>query len=727
MLVRKHFIKYRKKIDFRALIFYVIMTFLFNWSLLCGKNVMKWDIMDAYYPLCMSSADMLPAGKLPLWNAALKFGTPTYVMLGIPYWYPTTILFEIITGYSLECVALEYCIHITIACYGMYLLTKLHLKPFDVENSQTVIAIISGVFYGFSGLFFSNAEHIMIIVSATWLPWVLYFVKKYFDTGTKIFLMAATISMGLSILGGYPEVWVSTFIILIPYFVLHINISEKNSINKLFKAAVTYIIFFVQTLAVAAVSLIPFLMTSKYIDRLGSKSQVSSYTMRMALSAVFPHYTSLAGELKAGIDVSMISMFMGLLTLMAIALLPFFRIKYKWSYVGMGCFTFLMMLGRNAFLHPLFYRYFPMFSTFRFPSTWRCILAVFILLLSAEVIEKILQDNKAIAIVSLLFAGASGVFLVSWRLLAFLVESVSLDIINGFQKDCKMNAGVCLIYAAVFMVILYLKKKTQKVNAAGLLIISVLIDIFAGQMSLQPVTVTARNQWEFETIVNDEGINSLFQRDRNRTHSIEYSNAERTRSGLDSTSVILNHTLDEQGYLSVVLNYVETYSASEHCRLSAELPVAYITNDVVSEAEVDYTEWIQDTEVSPWQIYVEHNEVELDKSKPIQQAAIAEQFISGHIMFQLEQETSGFLVVQQSYYPGWYAYVDGKKEDIIKINGTFLGVFLNEGNHKVEFVFKPWDFYVGAAISAAYLGIFAVVLFRLLRKKRIWYDKENKA
>lgn len=90
------------------LLFYITVAFIFNWSILCGKNLMKWDIMDAYYPLCMSSADMLRKGRLPLWNAAFQFGTPTYVMLGVPYWYPTTILFELTTGYSLICVAFDY-------------------------------------------------------------------------------------------------------------------------------------------------------------------------------------------------------------------------------------------------------------------------------------------------------------------------------------------------------------------------------------------------------------------------------------------------------------------------------------------------------------------------------------------------------------------------------------------------------------------------------------------
>lgn len=249
-----------------VLLFYAAVTAVFNWSLLCGKNVMKWDIMDAYYPLCMSSADMFLAGKLPLWNAAFNFGTPAYIMLGVPYWYPTTILFEITSGYALICVALEYCIHIVLACFGMFLLTKSHLHH-TKESRRLLIAAAMGLFYGFSGMFLSNAEHIMIIVSAAWLPYIFLFVKRYLESGHRIFLLAAALCMGLSILGGYPDVWIATLITLIPYFVIHTK-SEDKVLRKFLKAARIYILFVTGTFAASAISVIPFAMSSKYISRL---------------------------------------------------------------------------------------------------------------------------------------------------------------------------------------------------------------------------------------------------------------------------------------------------------------------------------------------------------------------------------------------------------------------------------------------------------------------------
>ena len=81
----------------------------------------------------------------------------------------------------------------------------------------------------------------------------------------------------------------------------------------------------------------------------------------------------------------------------------------------------------------------------------------------------------------------------------------------------------------------------------------------------------------------------------------------------------------------------------------------------------------------------------------------------------------GFLFLSEAYAPGWKASVDGNSNaNLYKANGAFMGVFLAEGEHSVEFNYAPGSFAAGAAISAltassilAYYAIFVV-----LRKKK---------
>lgn len=71
-------------------------------------------------------------------------------------------------------------------------------------------------------------------------------------------------------------------------------------------------------------------------------------------------------------------------------------------------------------------------------------------------------------------------------------------------------------------------------------------------------------------------------------------------------------------------------------------------------------------------------------------------------ILKLSVETGGnsFLVLSDTWYPGWKAYIDGKETEIYKTNGMLRGIFIEgEGLHNVEFVFSPESYYIGFGIS----------------------------
>lgn len=69
------------------------------------------------------------------------------------------------------------------------------------------------------------------------------------------------------------------------------------------------------------------------------------------------------------------------------------------------------------------------------------------------------------------------------------------------------------------------------------------------------------------------------------------------------------------------------------------------------------------------------------------------------------------LILSNVYYPGWQAYVDGNKTEIKKANFMFQSVIVPEGQHEVEFKFRPQSFYNGLYLSTA--GLIITVLFGL--------------
>lgn len=691
-----------------TLFLYIIFTVFLNYGILSKQNLMKWDIMDAYYPLCMSSADLLRSGRLPLWNAAFFFGSPVYIMLGIPFWYPTTLLFELVTGYSLVSVALEYCIHIVAACFGMFLLTKDHLEQDDLKSY--VIAGIAGAFYGYSGLFISNAEHIMIIVSAAWLPWIFYFIKRSLETKKQCFLMSAALCMGLSILGGYPEIWIATLIILIPYFVIHTP-QEDQFYKRILRAGVAYFIFGVESLAASAVSVIPFVFSSRYLERLGAASALNSYRAPMLLSAILPHYSMYAETMGSAIDISMMSIYMGIITLILFGFVFTMRIKEKGPYLGIILFAFLMMFGEHSFLHRLFYKFFPMFKTLRFPSLWRCIVTIFILLLAAEVLKNLLEDQRKIKRLVVICIGIGIVFFLTGAALPHLMKNYEYSLVNDFQGDLAADAALLFCYAAVFAAVGGNWKKKKKQYYLFAICIMAALDVFLCQKDLYDATVVCYRQWGGEQMAEmKRNVDAWYAMDRKRTHSVDYSSAARSRSGLNSTAIIINHTLDEEGYLSVQLDYAQKYCYSRHCANSYDVPEMYFTTDVVYGNEVDFEQWLQDETVSPYQIYVEEGHLMERGANNLTAQINIDHLISGDISLEASPASEGYLVIQQTYYPGWKVRVDGKESEVIPINRTFLGVYLTEGTHQVDFLFRPMDFYVGASITVVFLILFIVTV-----------------
>ncbi|MDH7475218.1 MAG: YfhO family protein [Anaerolineae bacterium] len=72
-------------------------------------------------------------------------------------------------------------------------------------------------------------------------------------------------------------------------------------------------------------------------------------------------------------------------------------------------------------------------------------------------------------------------------------------------------------------------------------------------------------------------------------------------------------------------------------------------------------------------------------------------------------DAGGYLVCADTWYPGWRAYVDGVEAEVLRANYAFRAVVLPPGAHEVVFVYQPRSFLVGGLISAATLGIAALL------------------
>jgi uncharacterized membrane protein YfhO len=76
------------------------------------------------------------------------------------------------------------------------------------------------------------------------------------------------------------------------------------------------------------------------------------------------------------------------------------------------------------------------------------------------------------------------------------------------------------------------------------------------------------------------------------------------------------------------------------------------------------------------------------------------------------------LVLSELFYPGWCAYLDGNKVQILRANYLLRAIALPAGRHNVVFVYRPLTLLAGAAITILTLLVLGVVSLRFYLNRR---------
>ena len=82
---------------------------------------------------------------------------------------------------------------------------------------------------------------------------------------------------------------------------------------------------------------------------------------------------------------------------------------------------------------------------------------------------------------------------------------------------------------------------------------------------------------------------------------------------------------------------------------------------------------------------------------------------SDRVIIGVKMRHPGFLVLIDTYYPGWRATVDGAPAKILPANRAFRAVGLGAGEHTVVFWYAPFSFRLGAWITLGAAVLLAAV------------------
>jgi uncharacterized membrane protein YfhO len=88
------------------------------------------------------------------------------------------------------------------------------------------------------------------------------------------------------------------------------------------------------------------------------------------------------------------------------------------------------------------------------------------------------------------------------------------------------------------------------------------------------------------------------------------------------------------------------------------------------------------------------------------------------VKINLSVPADGIVMLNDSFYPGWKAYVDGKEEPIRRTNFLFRGVFVGPKDKELIFRYEPWSFKTGVALACLALIILAALCIVEKRRNR---------
>jgi hypothetical protein len=71
------------------------------------------------------------------------------------------------------------------------------------------------------------------------------------------------------------------------------------------------------------------------------------------------------------------------------------------------------------------------------------------------------------------------------------------------------------------------------------------------------------------------------------------------------------------------------------------------------------------------------------------------------LRMEASMDAPGWMVVSETAWPGWRAYVDGRRVRTARANRAFLAIYVPAGQHEIRLRYLPQSFVVGRTISVA--------------------------
>ena len=698
----------------------LVLTIFVFYTLGFNLYPMKHDAIDCFFPWRYFISSEISLGNFPYWNPYQDLGYPIHADPSSGAWYPIVWLFSVFGKYSLFTINIEYLFHVFFAGVGSYLL-------FTRFNLNRKIVLFGAIAYMFNGVFISNAQHLPYIISACWLPFVIYFFLKIRDEVNFYNPIFGGFFLYLMITGGYPAFTIILFYLFLTFIIAHSFILIKNKEwRKLVKWSIRNFIFVLTAIILSIGIFISIYFVQPYLSRLGdfslSQAQFSPFSIQSFISFIAPYTTAIKSDLF-GSDISMRNGYFGLFPFLLFLLGVFSKkqmdIKILFLF-GIFCLTAAVgdLLPVRAFL----FHYVPMMNVFRFPSVFRGFFILSAILVALNYLQNFQNTDRILKHIKIMFVIAGIFFLFAiiisrfqgyLNIKHFILNDIYLNEFGvSVWQHLVLSSCIQLIFIIPFLILIYKKKDIIKLG-----IVILIIDLFITTQLVGPFTV-------FTTEISGNEIHQTFKKGErldpqiNSQLSIQETD---NQPGLGfpfwKNEAVFQKNLASEGFNSFSFtvfedlennypNYNSTILQNKHLLLS---------NEILLSTSLDSLEKGNNFRKSL--LFFDSLEFEILQKKKLHSNLFDRvSFIKiSPTNFEIKTSTKEqqLLTLFQKNYFGWKAYVDNKEVTIFTASNNFMSVLLPKGKHNVSFRYenKPIQY----ALIINWIGL--ILLFGISIKK----------
>ncbi|HEX3798253.1 MAG TPA: hypothetical protein VH413_06080 [Verrucomicrobiae bacterium] len=705
------------------------------------------------YPLAHYQRDCFWRGELPLWNPLNDCGLPFLAQWNTLVLYPPALFYLIFPlSWSLGVFNLG---HLFLAGMGMYFLAHRW-------TGNRLAASIAGLAFAFNGLTWHALMWPNDIAGLAWMPWVVWAAKRAWREGGRRIAIGAVIG-ALQMLTGAPEIILLTWLFIgalwLPQFILE----KKVRVKFLLRAVAMGLLVG----GIAAAQLLPFLDLLHHSHRDTGFSSGADWAMPLSGPANFlvPLFHTYAGSQGVFVQYDQYwisSHYLGV-GIIALALAGVWGVRRRgvWFLFAAAVASVLMALGANGYLYPAVKAVLPQLGFIRYPIKFVVVAMLVIPLLAAYGVAWFQNGPETIARKRITFVNVMLILLALMALIVWVEYEHPLvrDDWTAVWHNAIVRAVFLILAVQIFLALNRSEAFQTRLLARVGLLLALGLDVYTHAPNLSP-TVT-RSVYQTGIIQTELGLPQTpynggprFMETLAAMDKVHYTALAKPsddylcrRVALFDNCNLIDGVPKIDGFYSLYLRETEQVIAALYGLdgpktdlkpLKDFLEIGY--SNPVGNARENPLDWVARTNFMPLVtagqkpifvdetnslialvqtnftpreiVYLPLAAKNIVTAKQTTAHILNQNIQSQRLDFKVTADAPAMVVIAQSFYHPWRAYVDGARVTLWEANHAFQALEIPAGAHEVKLIYRDRALELGALISLVSFALASCVWIR---------------